>query len=198
MKFFIFVVFLSHCFVYGQTVVPVCERTSQIRDAIVEKLQPIDSNMNCTLADEFLDQIQFLYLKNNGIKSLKVGDFSGLSSLKELGLSDTSLRSLPVGIFSGLHSLVNLFLSNNPKLSVLPVGAFSGLDYLITLALHNTNLSVLPVGVFSGPDRIDTLLLTGSSFSQPERDRLKKELPWTEIGYCTRRHRSCEWESGTF
>ncbi len=65
MKFFIFAVFSFNLFVYGETVLPVCDRTPQVKDAIVKKLKDVvDSNINCTLADKLLDQIDFLHLEN--------------------------------------------------------------------------------------------------------------------------------------
>ncbi len=185
MKFFIMAVFSFNLFAYGQESYvrfpTVCLRTPQVKDAIVEKLKGnVDSNINCNLADHFLDQIRVLFLSERGIESLKVGDFSGLTSLRWLYLDNNKLSNLPVGIFSGLVSLRKLYLDNN-KLSNLPVGVFSGLTSLFSLYLENNDLSNLPVGIFSGLTSLRWLNLGDNSLSIREEGRLREELPHTTI-----------------
>ncbi len=167
MKFFIFAVFSFNLFAYGQTVIPVCKRTPQVRDAIVEKLKEnVDSNINCNLADHFLDQIQFLYIRGKGIETLWVGDFSGLISLKELSLNGNKISGLPVGVFAGLTSLEELYLWGN-NLGALSVGVFSGLASLKELGLGGNNLSDLPVGIFAGLTSLRWLGLSDNNRLNP-------------------------------
>ena len=90
----------------------VCFRTAMVRDAIVAAVSGVSS---CALVtDTHLSRITALDLSNEGISSLKSGDFSGLAALATLRLDDNQLRSLPQGVFSGLTSLQTFNLSGNP------------------------------------------------------------------------------------
>ena len=174
MKVFIFAVFSLNLFAYGQKVVSVCDRTEQVKEAIVAKLQPVSSSMDCDLANVLLDQIYALNLKKKGIESLKVGDFSGLPSLWWLRLGHNSLSALPVGLFSDLPSLKWLGLDDN-KLSVLLVGVFSGLSSLQRLDLARNNLSDLPAGLFSDLPSLEKLYLDVSLVRKA--DAIRQDVP---------------------
>ncbi len=172
MKFFIMAAFSFNFFAYGEIFIPVCGRTSQVRDAIVKKLKEnVDSRIDCNLADYLLDQIKTLYLRGRSIESLKVGDFSALTSLETLDLDNNNLRELLVGVFSGLTSLIKLDLERN-KLSTLPSGIFSDLHSLRMLRLFGNNLKI-PYGVFSGLDSLQILYIQTDI---PEK-KLRMNLP---------------------
>ncbi len=125
---------------YGQNILPVCERTPQVRDAIVAKLKKAYAPITCVLANEMLDTIQTLSLMNENITSLKAGDFSGLTSLKHLELRRNQLSALPKGIFQGLP-LVEVIALDNNQLSSLPDRVFFGLHSLELVTLHDNNFS---------------------------------------------------------
>ena len=91
----------------------VCDRTPQVREAIMAKIAEIDPEVDCSLADSLLNNITELDLSEQGISSLRREDFSGLSSLSQLELSFNNLSSLSVGMFSELPSLEQVLLSNN-------------------------------------------------------------------------------------
>ena len=74
--------------------------------------------------------------------SLRSNDFEGLVNLERLYLRETGLRSLPAGVFSGLAALETLELDNN-QLRSLPAGVFSGLNSLKTLELHRNPVAEL-------------------------------------------------------
>ena len=155
-----FIPFLS----YGNFL-SVCERTPQVRDAIMEKIAHLDSSIECG-DDDFialaLSEIAYLDLEEqSAATSLKAGDFSGLSSLWHLDLRENQITSLPEGIFSGLSSLVNLNLSAN-QITSLPEGVFSGLSSLKTLNLSYNKISLLE-GVFSS---LSSLEILGLSYNQ--------------------------------
>ena len=169
-----------------QEIIPVSERTPQVRDAIVAAVPDASSSSDVTAAD--LAEIRGLSMLRKNITSLKADDFDGLSSLggldlrinslttlpegifdgllalRYLYLSDNSLTILPEGIFDGLSSLSNLTLGNN-SLTTLPNGIFDGLSSLITLDLRINSLTTLPNGIFDGLNRLDTINLSYNSLT---------------------------------
>ncbi len=89
----------------------VCNRTSQVADAIAAAISSASDCNNVTDVD--LATITSLDLSDLEITSLKAGDFSGLLSLSTFNLSNNLLDSLPEGIFDSLTSLTSLNLSGN-------------------------------------------------------------------------------------
>ena len=162
---------------------PVCDRTPQVRDAIVSivpgvsdcknvtkshlaliiNLNLSDQNITALKAGDFdgLSSLRILTLYKNTLSSLPVDIFSGLDSLNRLDLGSNQLSSLPVGIFSGLSSLNRLNLSYN-HLTSLPADSFSGLSSLSSLSLSSNRLSSLPAGIFSGLSSLDWLSLSSN------------------------------------
>ena len=162
---------------------PVCDRTPQVRDAIVSivpgvsdcedvtkshlalitNLNLSDQNITTLKAGDFdgLSSLRILTLYKNTLSSLPVDIFSGLSSLNRMDIGSNQLSSLPVGIFSGLSSLNRLNLSYN-SLSSLPADIFSGLSSLGSLSLSSNRLSSLPAGIFSGLSSLDWLSLSSN------------------------------------
>ena len=133
----------------------VCERTPQVRDAIVDLVSGID---NCAyLTSSHLAGITGrLSLRNEGLTSLKVGDFGGLTALSELALDFNSLEQLPAGIFDELEALTLLELGFN-DLEQLPAGIFDELEALLVLDLENNDLEVLPAGIFDELEALQRL-----------------------------------------
>ena len=129
------------------TLTPVCDRTTQVRDAIVAAVPGVSDCNDVTEAH--LAAITRLDLENKNISSLKDGDFDGMTALYELKLQNNQLQTLPANIFSDLSSLRTLYLNNN-RLSSLPSTVFSGLSSLSNLYMNNNQLTSLPALVFSG------------------------------------------------
>ena len=125
--------------------VPVCDRTSQVRTAILRALPDIDDCADVTAED--LASITHLQLGFRWITALKADDFSGLTALEWLNLPYNSLSSLPAGLFDELTALEYLSLWRN-DLSSFPDGIFDNLTQLETLNLDDNNLSRLPAGIF--------------------------------------------------
>ncbi len=94
-------------------VLPICERTEQVKQAILDKLKKTDCN---TVTEQELQAIVSLDLERKGITKLKAGDFDNLISLQLLFLSTNGLLSLPPSIFIDLISLkyVSLFANKFP------------------------------------------------------------------------------------
>ena len=67
---------------------PVCDRTEQVRDAIVAEVDGASSCADVTEAD--LAGIEQLFLGDESIRALQVGDFSGLAALKGLVWTTTA------------------------------------------------------------------------------------------------------------
>ena len=139
-----------------------CGRTEQVRVEIMRQISGVSDCAVVTSAQ--LAGVMSLDFASVVIKSLQLGDFSGLTTLTDLSLIGNELSSFPVGAFSGLTALETLNLRDN-ELSSLPVGAFSGLTALETLNLRNNELSSLPVGAFSGLTALTNLNLTSNEFT---------------------------------
>ena len=106
LKFFVPAVFFFTLFSYGQgNVLSVCDRTPQVKEAIVEKIKQETGVEDCSLMKPLLSFIEILFIEESGITALKSGDFSGLSSLDMLDLSNNQISDLPEDVFSGLSSL---------------------------------------------------------------------------------------------
>lgn len=117
--------------------VNICDRTPQVRDAILRKLGLSD----CAAVDaERLANFEILNIRQKQMMILRVGDFADLTSLVALGFWDNQLANLPEGVFAGLSSLQYLGLWEN-QLSALPEGVFHGLTSLETLYLSSNRLS---------------------------------------------------------
>ena len=130
------------------TLTPVCDRTPQVRDAIVAAVRGVSDCNDVT--DAHLAAIRgLLDLRNKNISALKPGDFDGLSLLQDIRLDRNQLRALPADIFSGLSSLRTLYLGDN-QLTSLPADVFSELSALTDLFLHENRLASLPVDLFAG------------------------------------------------
>ncbi len=130
----------------------ICGRTPLV-------LQAIAGNLSCDeVTDEHLSQIEELLLRDEGLTSLKVGDFEGLSALRLLHLWGNRLTELPEGVFDGLSNLRYLFISNN-QLSELSDGLFDGLSNLQALTLRDNRLSELSADVFAGLSSLEEVSL---------------------------------------
>ena len=128
--------------------VGICDRTVQVREAILNQIGGADSCSAVTDAD-LAAVTGTLNLEDAGLSSLRAGDFSGLTGLQSLYLGYNQLTALPADIFSGLANLGGVRLTKN-KLQALPSGVFAGLVNLDVLDLEYNELQTLPVGAFGG------------------------------------------------
>ena len=128
-----------------------CERTQQVRDALVAKVQEKYAAVtDCSLvtATHLAGITDDLGLGNQGIEALKPGDFADLGNMTDLYLGGNALSALPAGIFDGLVALINLYLlNNNLPAGSLPDRVFEPLTGMTTLDLrHNPGFaSFLPL-----------------------------------------------------
>ena len=142
-----------------------CERTEQVRDAILAKLGETDcGNVG---SEELATVSGTLNLVGKQITSLQSDDFYGLTALTRLWLNNNQLESLPEGIFSGLTALTQLTLYDN-QLESLPEGIFSDLTALSSsLQLQRNQLESLPAGIFSGLTALTGINLQQQSVGEP-------------------------------
>jgi len=152
-----------------------CDRTQQVRDAIVGEIQNRSACEDVTAAD-LLGITGTLKMTHLSISALKPGDFDGLGNLTGLELSNNSLTGLPADVFDDLTELTELWLDYN-SLASLPADVFDDLTELTTLGLHNNSLAELPAGVFDNLTELTVLVLLDNSltalpagmFRQPDR-----------------------------
>ena len=160
-------------------VTPVCERTPRVRDEIVTLIAGVSDCADVTEAhlagiEEILNlrgpqdilsvPINERETRPDIISELKAGDFSGLTSLREIDLAQNNLASLPEGIFPGLSALQQILLQYN-RLTTLPESVFSGLSSLRILFLHSNSITDLPEGVFSGLSSLEGIHLAWNNLS---------------------------------
>ena len=165
----------------------ICDRTPQVRDAILDRIGGGAACGNVTAAQlatitgsltlgrqgiaslklgdfDGLTNLRNLYLGANALTSLPEGVFGGLTNLEHLNLGQNSLASLPEGMFDGLVNLEHLWLFSNALKSV-PEGVFGGLSSLQALSLNNNGLKAVPEGVFDGLANLKTLDLSSNALT---------------------------------
>ena len=134
---------------------PVCDRTPQVRDAILAELSMTDCS---AVTNERLRTIWELNLESKSLTALQSGDFSGMSGLASLSLQNNALTSLPDDVFAGLSSLYGVRLEHN-TLTSLPEGAFADSTSLSWLRLDHNALTAFPEDVFAGLSSLEWLSL---------------------------------------
>ncbi len=158
----------------------ICERTQEVRDAILAKLSDVSECANVT--DSHLAGITgALTLSDKSISALKTGDFKGLSGLEQLYLDTNDLSDLPDGIFEGLESLDTLWLNFNTgspfsltmtleqegsNSVVVKVAEGAPFDMEITLSAEGGTLSSTAVTVEGGSIKSDAVSLSPSDQSR--------------------------------
>ena len=140
------------------TAISVCDRTPQVRDAIMAA----GDAANCAAVGAA--RVTRLDIAGQGLTSLRADDFDGLTSLQEFSLSNNQLAELPEGLFDGLTGLQELYLSGN-QLAELPEGLFDGLTSLQWLELSGNQLAALPEGVFDGLTSLQGIWLSGNQLA---------------------------------
>ena len=190
-------------------IIPVRERTPQVRDAIVAAIPGVSSADE--VSDAHLATITRLNLRAAGISKLKLGDFSGLTALTTLNLYNNELSRLPDGIFEGLTALTTLRLGKN-AIDPLPLivslrqvseGMFqavvpTGAPFDIVLPINVTNGSisngVTMITISKGSIKSDTFTvvpLTDTSTPPIVRIGVFPRLPANHYGYTFARSSAC-------
>ena len=140
--------------------VGVCNRTLQVRDAIVAEVTDATDCSQVTSAH--LAAIEGT-LTVQGLTSLNAGDFAGLTAVEILLLRRGAIETLPVGVFDELGSVRSLAIDTG--LTHLPRDIFRGLgDTLTRLGLLHNELAAggLPDGIFEELTKLTSLQLIGN------------------------------------
>ena len=146
--------------------VPVADRTSQVRDAIVAAVPNV--NVAADVTESQVAAITRLNLRNKGISSLKSGDFSGMTGLTNLNLYNNQLGSLPAGIFNGLTALSRLRLGSNviePMPLMIDLRQVSSNTFKANITTGAPFNIVLPISVTNGSISDDITSVTISQGS---------------------------------
>ena len=149
----------------------ICDRTQQVQDAIIAKLnEGLDTPEVTGCAEVTAEDLRgitgAMELSIEEIPALKSGDFEGLSNLNSLLMIDSGLETLPEDIFDGLTALHSLFIIGNDDLGALPENIFDGLTGLTNLHVSgNAALSELPEGIFDGLTSLGFLHLAENSLT---------------------------------
>ena len=173
----------------------VCDRTPQVRDAIVLATGRGD----CGAVSEFdLLDVAVLDLEHQGITTLDAGDFTGLASMTELRLPYNRLGTIPEQAFRDLVNLRLLYLWRT-DLTAVPVAirglsslqrlhlgynniqgirreSFQGLSELRWLWLNGNRLTTLPDGVFSELKGLRYLHLDNNRITDVRKEALQAPL----------------------
>ena len=137
-------------------IMPVNQRTRQVRDAIVDAVPDVNNPDEVT--PEHLAGITKLDLSNKGIRSLKSSDFSGLSTLTNLNLQNNSITD--IAPLEDLTTLTWLYLNNT---SISDISALENLTFLTGLWLNNTSIS--DISALENLTSVALLNLSGASIS---------------------------------
>ena len=98
--------------------VDICDRTPQVRDAII--LEVLDADDCAAVDSESLASVETLNMASGErggrvwyLTALRAADFDGLTGLTTLRLNYNRLTTLPAGVFDELTSLLDLDLRGN-------------------------------------------------------------------------------------
>ena len=143
----------------------ICDRTKEVRDAIVRKVNDSDKDNCADITSEDLAAITGdLFLQNN-IKTLSAGDFAGLENLEKMWvIRNYNLTTLPANVFTGLVNLKVLRVQSNFQLATLPANAFAGLAKLEELHLTDNLLTTVPENLFAGLAELKELTIQRMRF----------------------------------
>lgn len=139
--------------------VSVCDRSPQVRDAIVSA-----TGLACDAISEFdLMEVSALDLSRKEITALDAGDFTGLSKLVELDLSGNRLSTIPEQGFKDLVDLTKLNLGFT-GLTHVPV-QIRGMRSLRNLSLRGNSIQTIDKESFKGLSRLRYLDLRGNQIT---------------------------------
>ena len=137
----------------------ICDRTPQVRDALVAALSANDCHS--VTHRQLATLTESLDLSNQAIASLRADDFLGLHRLRTLKLNHNYLGTLPARAFVDLSSLSQLHLHNN-VITRIDANAFESLTALRELNLQNNHLVELQAPIFRTAPALRTLRLDGN------------------------------------
>ena len=145
----------------------ICDRTPQVRDAIVAEVPGVDDCAHVNLAQLAAIRLlgdQGLGTFQKGITSLRLNDFAGLTNLHILRLIGNELTEIPTEVFAGLTNLTGLYLSDN-QLTEIPGELFAGLRKLRDVGLSDNQLTEVPGELFAGQSYLASIRIRRNRLS---------------------------------
>ena len=124
-----------------------------------------------------------LDISNKNLRTLKSGDFTGLTSLGWIKLNNNQLTQLPADIFTPASALTTIHLDNN-QISSLPANIFSNVANLQNLKLDDNNLTSIPENIFHSNTGLRTLDLQNNNLTSLPRN-LFRDQTQTPTRYLT-------------
>ena len=138
-----------------ETTTPLNQRTRQVRDAILKAVGMANPD---AVTPAHLAGIAELDLSDQGITSLRSGDFSGLTTLESLDLEDNAITDIVP--LAELTTLTHLYLTGN---SISDISALKHATALIRLFLPNNSIN--DISALKGLTTLTHLHLNGNSIS---------------------------------
>ena len=146
----------------------VCDRTPQVRDAIVAHVQVAKCHEvgaeHLAAVDrvelERVDQGQIMGLADP-IMSLRRGDFHGLENAGSVWIRKNHITVLPAHVFEGLDAVTVIYGSDG-RIERIDRHAFAGLSALRNLSLWGNAIAELPDSVFADLTSVAHLSLAGN------------------------------------
>ena len=159
----------------------ICDRTLEVQTEIILR---IPGNPTCDLVTDaqlnaFTGSSGRLLLSTKGITSVKVGDFAGLASIREIHLNHNSITELPIGLFDGLSSLEESTAAEQPTRRS-PTRRFPQVWRILLTStrfgLENSEIGTIETGVF------EDVTFSTTSFTTPQLHLYGNQLTTLEQG----------------
>ena len=178
------------------TSVGICDRTEQVRDAILERIDGVDDCAAVTAAQLATIDGKIHPAGGENAANFQPGDFDGLTALETLDLRGAGFTCLEAGVFDGLASLTVLNLGGiyyiaypdwlgspyKNRLASLEKGVFAGLTSLRALYLGDGHrLTSLEAGIFDDLSALKYLDLSGNPLTSLEAGVFDSLTSLTEL-----------------
>ncbi|XP_070550485.1 insulin-like growth factor-binding protein complex acid labile subunit [Ptychodera flava] len=125
------------------------------------RLSNIDGEELKTTPSSFDSKVQWVYLRNNNLKSLGPNVFSEIPFVNLLDLSYNDIEDIDMDAFGPKPNLQTLLLNNN-KLSDFDDGRLRTMQNLATLNAAHNQINKISRGAFTGLESIKDLNLEGN------------------------------------
>ena len=164
-------VFGMQCVAHADVGTPICDRTPQVRDAIVAAVQQLyPSVAGCKdLTEAHLTKVTTLGMQDKDISTLQSGDFKGLPKLLLINLNANDMTSVPEDVFKGIPKFETLSIAGN-DLASIPDGVFTGVTRLKRITLTDNDLTSLHEDAFDGLSLLQVLALGFNDLSSLPED----------------------------
>ena len=160
----------------------ICDRTWEVQREILDYLPDVsdcsevtDSDLSTIRGTHHAFPDNYIFHGLGYPRTLKSGDFQGLSNVEWLQLTTGKLVELPDRVFDGLSNLRELRmgggdLGSDSVSTELAEDAFDGLSNLRVLRMGSNSFTELPEDVFDGLANLELLSLGGNDLTELPED----------------------------